>query len=267
MRPTSLAIALLAVALLVGCARVNPASVRLYVLDCGLIEVEQPVAARLANACYLIVHPAGTLLWETGLNDDLVHQAQGVRADGMRFSVTRPLLAQLTVLGFAPERIDFVGLSHLHPDHVGNAQAFTKATILLQESEYQAAFAPDAAKHHYIPALYTSLAPRMRRLPDDHDVFGDGLVRLKAAPGHTPGHQVLIVNLRRTGSVLLSGDLVHSVSQWQASTIPAFTSDPAGARRAISDIAAFLSRHPAHLWVQHDWTQNQSLKQPPDFYD
>ena len=99
-----------------------------------------------------------------------------------------------------PSDIKFVAVSHTHPDHVGNVTLFPQSTLLVQKAEYDwpSPLGPRFKPEH--PAT---------KLDGDHDVFGDGSVVIIATPGHTPGHQSLLVKLRMTGAVLLSGDAVH----------------------------------------------------------
>ena len=70
----------------------------------------------------------------------------------------------------------------------------------MQRGDYEAAFAEPITVPAVQPELLTNLRDADRLILDgDHDVFGDGRVRLISAPGHTPGHQVLFVDLDWTG--------------------------------------------------------------------
>lgn len=125
-------------------------------------------------------------------------------------SVKKTLASQYQAVGVAPGAVNYLGLSHLHGDHIGNVALFSGATLLMQKEEYDSAFGPDAAKYGNDPTTYPTLASNpAKKLEGDFDVFGDGTVVVKRATGHTPGHQALFVRLPKTGDVLLSGDLVH----------------------------------------------------------
>ena len=98
----------------------------------------------------------------------------------------------------------------MHLDHTGNAHLFKNATVIIQEQEYQAAFGPKPEKYSFNPKTYQGLTKnKFVKLNGDHDVFGDNRVIRKKAPGHTPGHQVLYINLPQSGPIVLSGDLYH----------------------------------------------------------
>jgi len=102
---------------------------------------------------------------------------------------------------------------------------------------------------------------------DDYDVFGDGSVVIKWAPGHTPGHQLLFVKLARTGPVLLSGDLYHYPEEVTLDRVPTFEFDAAETRRTRTAIDAFLKKNHAQLWMQHGLAENAARKKGPAFYD
>jgi glyoxylase-like metal-dependent hydrolase (beta-lactamase superfamily II) len=100
-------------------------------------------------------------------------------------------------------------MSHTHFDHTGNAALFVNSTWILDADERAWAFRPEV---HATPAFAPYLALEHARVKlieadADHDVFGDGTVTIIQAPGHTPGHTVLLVKLPHTGPVLLTGDM------------------------------------------------------------
>jgi glyoxylase-like metal-dependent hydrolase (beta-lactamase superfamily II) len=256
--------------------RVSAATTRLYVLDCGTIDVpdmsffagvrgERQV---LPDPCFLVVHPTGILLWDTGLPDELAQVPEGRNYMGFTFRVTRTLAAQLAEIGVRPEAVTYLGISHLHADHVGNVALFPRATLLLQREEYQAAFGPTPARFGMDTAAFPTLrANPAHLLTGDTDLFGDGTVIIKRAPGHTPGHQSLFVRLRKTGNVLLSGDAAHLVENWTHRRVPGFNFDSTQSVRTMDDLAAFAKSEHAAVWIQHDPQQNTGRRHAPAFYE
>lgn len=250
----------------------------LYVLDGGRIEVLdwalfQPDAGPgvrrwLSDSCYLVVHPRGTLVWDTGLSGALAARPEGFTIPGVAvFHVDTPLAAQLEAAGHPADRIDHLALSHFHPDHVGNVGLFTGATLLVQADEHAAAFGATPDEHGFDPDTYAALRERDTLLLEgDHDVFGDGTVVVKRLPGHTPGGQSLLVRLPETGPVLISGDLVHSLDNWSRGVVPALNADADETRRSLDRAAALLAEEQAVLWVQHDLDQQSALKHAPAHY-
>ena len=265
--------------------RETPPSLRLYVLDGGVLAsdpgrynlaADEVASATLAVAAYLIVHPRGVMLWETGAiaENERITAGTGVvqtivRSDQQERHVTLgpPLLAQLAEVGYAPTDITHLSLSHFHWDHTANANAFAHAEWLVRPVERSAMFSdpPGSARTLTYDALLNSRTTLVTA--DEHDVFGDGAVILKAAPGHTPGHQVLYVNLPQTGAVVLSGDLYHYPEERTLDRFPNFEADAQQTRAARQELEAFLSRMDAELWIQHDLTAHAALKKAPEYYD
>jgi len=253
-------------------------TIQLHVLDGGRIEILdwqlfQPDAGPgvrrwLADPCYLVVHPKGTLVWDTGLSDALAEVPEGLTIPGVAvFHVDTTVQAQLAAAGHPAESVDFLALSHFHPDHVGNVGLFTGATLLVQDDDHSAAFGATPGEHSFDPSTYAVLADRKTTvLHGDHDVFGDGTVVITRLPGHTPGSQGLLVRLPETGAVLLSGDLAHSLDNWNRRVVPGLNSDAEATVRSFDRAAQVLAEQDAVLWIQHDAEQFATLHRSPEFY-
>ena len=233
------------------------ASLRLYLFDCGHLRIADPgrfsltmdevSTLELSVPCYLIEHPDGTLLWDAGLSDSLAEGSPHTQANGTVTTVTATLRAQLEELGYQPADITYLALSHLHYDHAGNANDFVASTWLVQRPEHEAAFSD--AQGFFDQALYTELENSETMLLDgDHDVFGDGTVVIKSAPGHTPGHQVLFVDLAETGGVVLSGDLYHFPENRTLKRVPTFNFDEAQTLASMDAVATRRGRAWRGLW-------------------
>src|SRR5262249_13030422 len=152
-------------------------------------------------ACALVVDGNRSLLWETGLGDQLAGRDAPTEAGWV---VKRTLRSQLAQIGVEPAAITFFAISHSHAHHLGNAPDYCASTWFVQEAEREFAFKQRAT------SSYRALADsRTTILHGDHDVFGDGVATLLSTPGHTPGHQSLLVKLPRAGAILLTGDLYH----------------------------------------------------------
>jgi N-acyl homoserine lactone hydrolase len=254
-----------------------PASVdRLYVMTCGEsrtedvswwspgVNVGQPRV--FSNNCYLIRHANAWMLWDTGNSDEIAAHPEGVSAARGRLLARMPktLSSQLKELGVDPTDIKYLALSHMHQDHTGNANLFTAATLYMQKAEYDVAFGPDAAKYNFNPTTYDKLRNNpVIKLEGDHDVFGDGSVVIKSTPGHTIGHQALLVRLPKAGPVLLSGDLVHFQDNWANKRAPAGNFDRDQSAKTMLAVEAFLSETQATLWINHDKEQSDRIPKAP----
>jgi N-acyl homoserine lactone hydrolase len=258
----------------------QPVGPKLYVLDCGTISPMDPTLFSLkkeevkgdtsfVSPCYLIVHPKGTLVWDVGQVPD-----KDIRDDGTEAVVqdilkaTRRLSTQLAALGHPVESITHMAMSHYHADHTANANAFAKALWIVQQSEYDMMF-KEGQIGIRTPDSYKDLrnAQRVTLNNADHDVFGDGTVIVKSAPGHTPGHQMLFLKLAQFGPLLLEGDLYHFPEERTLDRVPTFDFDAAMTRATRLKVEAFLKETGAQMWIQHDPPTYAGLKKAPDFYE
>ncbi len=243
---------------------------RLYVFDVGEILIKDVTifnsgetgAKLLTNSAYLIRHPKGDLIWDTGFPDSLVAIVDGLDSEMATIKMSTSLEGQLSAIGLAPADVEYLALSHLHPDHVGNSNLFSNAELLLQQEEYDSLF----QEENINPDVADLASNSFTRLQGDHDVFGDGSVLIKRAPGHTNGHQVLFVNLPETGPIVLSGDLFITVQQRASKGVPIFNVDAEQTLATMNDIENFILEKRATLWIQHDLEQNKSIRRSPEFF-
>src|SRR6187551_3184707 len=257
--------ALLALALATGTGLAASKGPRLYVLDCGDIKPMDPALFGLkkeeiagdgsfVTPCYLVVHRKGTLIWDVGQVPDAQIPGDGTEVvvqDLLRSK--RKLVPQIEALGFKVDDITYLAMSHYHLDHTANANLFAGSTWIVQQAEYEAMF---GAKEFAIrdSSSYDKLknAKKIILNDEDHDVFGDGTVVIKTAPGHTPGHQMLFLKLQHFGPLLLSGDLWHLPEERALDRVPTFDFDAAMTRASRVRAEQFIRDNGAQMWIQHD---------------
>jgi glyoxylase-like metal-dependent hydrolase (beta-lactamase superfamily II) len=178
------------------------------------------------------------------------------------------LKSQLAQIGYSPADITYLALSHYHSDHIANSNEFAGSTWLVRQVERDAMFAekPPALVS---PALYSALKTSKTVLltTDEYDVFGDGAVIIKSAPGHTPGHQVLVVKLAKTGTVVVAGDLYHFQEERGTNHVPTFEYNQQESLASRAMIEAYVKKTGAQLWIEHDYIANSKLKKSPSYYD
>lgn len=252
---------------------------RLYTFDCGHIEVLDLAQfdragaydgrqATLVDQCFLIRHPDGDLLWDTGIDDAINDMPDGVLSSSMRFTMPRTLEDQLVELGLGADDIEYVALSHSHYDHVGNAGDYASTTWLVDAAERDFMFRDEARADTETFSLYSALETADTIIfTDDYDVFGDGSVVIVQTPGHTPGHTSLLVRLDETGPVLLSGDLYHFAEAREKRTIPVFNTDPEQTLRSMDRFEALAESTGALVVIQHDPGDYAALPHAPEFLD
>ena len=245
---------------------------KLYVLNCGegtagdlsrwTPGLNEGKSMDFVDTCYLIKHTQGWFLWDTGIADAVAAMPNGLApADPKAVTWRRPktLAAQLEQIGVKPSDIKTMGVSHTHPDHIGNVEMFPQATLYVQKAEY------DWPGTNNEPRFKPSHPVEL--LSGDKDVFGDGSVTVLSTPGHTPGHQSLLVKLPKTGAVVLSGDAVHFRDNWDNRRVPSMNANKELSAASMQKIADTLDKDKAQLWINHDKAQRDSQKLSPAFYD
>jgi glyoxylase-like metal-dependent hydrolase (beta-lactamase superfamily II) len=248
-----------------------PGVERLYVLNCGegvagdisrwSPGVNVGKSMDFVDNCYLIKHAQGWFLWDTGLADAIAAMPDGQKpADPRATHWRRPktLAAQLEQIGVKPSDIKYVAVSHTHPDHIGNVEMFPQTMLLVQKVEYDW---PQATGPRFKPEHPVT------KLDGDRDVFGDGSITILATPGHTPGHQSLLVKLPKTGALLLSGDAVHFKDNWDNRRVPAGNDSSDNTVASMKRMSDLLTQHKAQLWINHDKAQRDGQKLSPEYYE
>jgi N-acyl homoserine lactone hydrolase len=255
-----------------------PKSTRLYVFDCGTIhsmsvetygfKIGEVPPRDFIVPCYLITHPKGSLMWDVGVIADGDLPAGGAPFTRGISTVKLGLKPQLAAVGFTPANITYLAMSHYHSDHTANANDFAGSTWLVRQAERDAMFAEKPAgiiQQASFSALKNSKTVILKE--DEYDVFGDGKVIIKSAPGHTPGHMVLYLKLKKSGPILVAGDLYHFPEERTLNRFPTFeyNKEQSGASRAAIDV--FLKKTGAQMWIEHDLATFQKLKKAPAYYD
>jgi glyoxylase-like metal-dependent hydrolase (beta-lactamase superfamily II) len=253
----------------------SSSDVQLYALDCGHFDFSDlsgfsdtgeydNKSGSLADPCFLIHHPKGWLLWDTGFTDKMVGHPLGSAQGGTAMSRNQSLLAELKMLNLTPSDIAYVGFSHLHVDHTGNANLFSSSTWLIQKKEFE--FATSKPAPFGVDPNTFSDYPKVKidLLNGDHDVFGDGTVRMLAAPGHTPGHQVLLVRLKHKGNIILSGDLYQLSQNRKERLVPSYNSSRAETLASMDRIERLAKNLNATVFVQHSTEDFSTLPQFPE---
>ncbi len=258
--------------------RTAPAvAVQLYTLDGGSLYFKDfsvlsdtgeygGKSGYLAVPSYLIHHGKDWLLWDTGLGDKIAAEPNGGTKFGLLFTVHRTLASQLAQIGLKPDDVHYVALSHLHPDHVGNITLFPKATFLVPKVEMAWALGeptPETIERSLVVSL-THL--HVDNDDDDRDVFGDGTVQILKAPGHTPGHRILLVKLA-SGYLLISGDLYHRREDYEKGFIPTGNTERADTLASFARFARIRDNTHARVIIQHAPEDFAAMPVFPKFLD
>lgn len=236
-------------------AKAPPKGIELYAMDCGRLNMPNAdmfaddgaykgVAKAMVVPCYLIRHPKGDLIWDTGLPQGDT-PAPGASAP--------TLIDQLKQLDLTLSDIEFLSLSHSHFDHAGNAGKFAASTWIVDPDEKAYAFSEAARKNAKQFAAYSALETSKTVLIEapTYDVFGDASVVIYQAPGHTPGHTVLLVRLKGAGPVLLTGDLWHIAESRSTRRVPRFNTSRADTLKTMDMVETLARDTKARVILEH----------------
>jgi glyoxylase-like metal-dependent hydrolase (beta-lactamase superfamily II) len=252
-------------------------SPRLYVFDCGTLVYNKPEDYNLKReevkdsnmgvTCYLVVHPKGMLMFDTGLSDRLVGRPLYENVtDGYAQIKFNTLSGQLADIGVTPAHIDYLVLSHYHWDHIGNARDFAGSTWLVYKADRDPMFSSTARGYAWFRQYAALEHSKTVLLSGDHDVFGDGTVVVLATPGHTEGHCSLLVRLKNTGPVVLSGDLYHYAEERDLKRMPDEEKNT-GTVESRQKIEELVRRIGAQLWIGHSMEFFRTVRKAPAWYD
>jgi glyoxylase-like metal-dependent hydrolase (beta-lactamase superfamily II) len=194
-------------------------------------------------SCYVIRHGTDVLVWDTGYLPGSVPNA-----------TNKPLADLLKQIGVNADDVKYVGISHFHADHTGQLVALKNATLLIGKGDWEGITANPPMGGANVKGFAEWIAEqrKVETQSADKDVFGDGSVMMLRAPGHTPGHSILLVRLKEMGPVLLSGDAVHFLENYDYEGVPGFNVDRAQTIASIQRLKQLQKNLKATLIIQHD---------------
>jgi N-acyl homoserine lactone hydrolase len=194
-------------------------------------------------SCYVIKRGSDVMVWDTGYLPGSVPNA-----------TNKPIVDLLKQMDVSPDQVKFVGVSHFHADHTGQLAPFKNATLLIGKGDWDGinATPPMGGANAKGFSEWIAEKRKVEAMSSDKDVFGDGSVMVLRTPGHTPGHQSLLVRLKEKGAVLLVGDAVHFHENYEHEGVPGFNFDRAQTIASIQRIKQIEKNLKATVIIQHD---------------
>ena len=232
-----------------------------YLMEGGDGRVDLPIPS------YLIEHPKGSMLFDTGMHPDCQRDPAGrvgARIAGLfefRYRPGEEIAARLKAIGRDPARIDLIVNSHFHFDHVGGNALVPNATMVVQRREWEAGIDPDIAAKRGFDRRDFDLGHKRMLVDGEYDVFGDGSVVCLPTPGHTPGHQSLKLRLK-SGEIVLAADACYFCRTLRERRLPRFCFDRDQMHASLDRLAQF-ERARARIFFGHDPEFWQSVPQAP----
>jgi glyoxylase-like metal-dependent hydrolase (beta-lactamase superfamily II) len=199
---------------------------------------------QIVYSCYLIKHGNDYMVWDAGF---------GKSAGATAPKETIP--EQLAKIGLKPDNVKYIGISHYHGDHIGQADLFAGSTLLIGKGDWEALTIPAKASPMANPAVFAPWikgGSKVEPVSGDKDVFDDGTVVMLDMPGHTPGHHSLLVKLKEKGYVLLSGDVAHFRENYDTNGVPTFNTDRAATLASLDRFKKIAANLKATVIIQHD---------------
>lgn len=252
---------------------------RLYAMGCGRLrclknifvpDVDPDTFVEIPVPVFLIEHPRGNVLFDTGPHPDAFRDAASRWGDAAkRFrplgDETSGVLGQLKTIGASPDDVRYVISSHFHFDHSGGNQFFPRSTFLVSGKEREWARSRETDGRGYFRADWDH-ALNYREVDGELDLYGDGTLRIMPTPGHTPGHQALFVKLKEHKDIILSGDCVPFRENLRNEALSTANLDQEEALRTTRKIAEILREQNVFVLHGHDPEQWEGIKKAPAYY-
>jgi N-acyl homoserine lactone hydrolase len=253
---------------------------RLYVLTCGELDITEETLIpshkdrrrlRIPIPAYVLRLDDHIVLFDTGMTDicytgnprALAEEGEGDPPWAVPLgSSESSIVGQLAAIGLRPENVSLVVNSHFHFDHCGGNRYFTHCPILVQQAELEESRATRANATEDLGWNAPSL--RYQTIVGDH-TLAEG-VRLLATPGHTPGHQSLLLSNLAGGPLLLTFDAVYTATLWEGPEQGA-AKDELAAQDSLVRLRQVASQTDARVIFGHDAQQQAGLRHPPAFYE
>jgi len=271
----------------------SPEGMKMYVFTSQPLEIARSALSSAVTsnekfmipvAFFLIKHPKGNVLFDTGDNDKVITDKTywGPLAALLDKGVSADLAidTQLAKIGVKPSDINYVILGHMHLDHAGNVGKFPNATIVVQRDEIQNAFWPHPGSACcYITEDFAGLRAPIGNgmankqptieLNGDLDLFGDGSIYVHRQVSHTPGSQIAVVRLPKTGAVVMTSDLCYSKENLDKDILPSvgLTYDPSGMLDGYHYVKRLVAEDHADVIFAHDPEVFKAHKHSPEYYE
>ena len=219
----------------------------------------------------LVKHPDGYVLYDSACHDIKERQDPFI-FDSLHLKDEERLLNRLADIGVAPEEIKYIVLSHMHADHFGYIDQFPNAEICVSENEFTYAvkeYALGVSKSEADMAHWIKCNLNWKLLSDGEKIIEllDGVTIHNFGRGHSYGMLGLLIDLPKTGKVLVVSDAVYlSENLGPPRQLPGIILDEDGYLGTLDYIETLAKNENAVIWFGHDMEQNDTLIKSTEGY-
>jgi glyoxylase-like metal-dependent hydrolase (beta-lactamase superfamily II) len=216
----------------------------------------EPGRIRVPVPCYLIDHPKGKVLFDSGMHidtqaDPAARLGDVAKAYRVEFRAGQELRARLAALDVGVGEIRFLVNSHLHFDHTGGNAQIPDATVVVQRREWQAGHDADEIESCFYDPRDYDLGHLVHAVDGEHDLFGDSRIVCVPTEGHTPGHQSLRLRLDGAGEIVLAADACYLRRTLEDLHLPPIAYDREATLRSLRLLRGLRDRG-ARIFYGHD---------------
>jgi len=256
-------------------------STKLYVFSSGILKTTKEkllFATGIGEPFdipvpYFLVDVDGTkILIDTGISPGCIKDPKGTWGDVINIyypvmkEEEQPVVA-LSKLGIKREDISYIIQTHLHLDHAGSTKFFPNAKVIVQLNELRYAFFPDPLMDAaYIKNDIKDPNIKWEPIVGFRSMF-NGAIFIIPTPGHTPGHQSVLVRLQKHKSVILTGDSIYLKDNFEKNIPSGFALNFADAAYSVQSLGELAKAENAEIWYGHDPEFFKTIKLAPEYYE
>jgi glyoxylase-like metal-dependent hydrolase (beta-lactamase superfamily II) len=251
---------------------------QIFSMPCGFLEFdssmffpnrEKGVLFTIPVPSYLITHPKGNVVFDTGIHCQAIDDPLGRLGEIARVFVSRTkpgeeIVTQLSKFKLTPKDVKYVINSHFHFDHCGGNEFFPDSTIFIQKNEMHAARDPELRKKAFFDPKDFDHKLNYKEVDGEHDIFGDGSLVIFPTHGHTPGHQSLRVRVTKGADVVLTGDACYTKTNMDENLLPSIAYDEQEMYRSLGKLRDLRDKQGATIIYGHDPEQWKEIPHAPE---
>lgn len=218
---------------------------------------------------YLITHPKGNVVFDTGVHCSCIDDARGRLGDiadafAPRAKPGEEIVSQLAKFELTPDDITYVVNSHFHFDHAGGNEFFPHSTFLVQKNELEASKDPVLREKAFFDPQDYDHNLNYQAVDGELDIFDDGTLVLLPTHGHTPGHQSMRIRITKGTDIVVTADACYTQRNMDENMLPSIAYDTDEMYRSLGTLRDLRDKQGATILYGHDPAQWRQVKHAPE---